>query len=210
MASSLPKVGGKSQDKNLKNQIGPREFGQLYSKWIWKLNLGKLGHRRNPKPALVQKEQWLANNFKGAGGGIGGAVRDNKGLLVSMFSVNVEREEILALEILAGHRGLKLASTLGLTSIWMEVDSKLAADVINGNTKIPWRCFHRMQEIHHLLSLFQQWRITHIWREGNSVADFLSKRKCPCKGTDIPPFLSPLALLQLLDTDRRGTDYCRM
>ncbi|XP_077231933.1 uncharacterized protein LOC143868422 [Tasmannia lanceolata] len=144
------------------------------------------------------------------GGGIGGVIRDNNGFLVSMFSANVEVEDILALEIHAVLEGLQLAAFLGIDKIWMEVDSKSAADVINGISKIPWRCFHRIQEIHQLLSLFLQWRISHIWREGNSVADFLSKRKCPCKGTDIPPFLSPPALLQLLDTDRSGIEFCRM
>ncbi|XP_077232558.1 uncharacterized protein LOC143869883 [Tasmannia lanceolata] len=127
-----------------------------------------------------------------------------------MFSVNVEREEILALEIRAVLAGLQMASSLGLVSIWMEVDSKSAADVINGKTKIPWRCFNRIQVIHQLLSQFHNWRITHIWREGNSVADFLSKRKCSCKGTDIPPFLSPPTLLHLLDTNRQGNEYCRL
>ncbi|XP_077232559.1 uncharacterized protein LOC143869884 [Tasmannia lanceolata] len=38
-----------------------------YSKWIWNIILGKLGHRRNPNPDLLQEELWLANNFKGAG-----------------------------------------------------------------------------------------------------------------------------------------------
>ncbi|XP_077214536.1 uncharacterized protein LOC143849418 [Tasmannia lanceolata] len=230
-----------------------------YSKWIWNIILGKLGHRRNPNPDLLLEELWLANNFKGAGqtsklayiafeaaiyiiwiernnrvfhkislpnsallseililvrskvlgmkieeednpsnraiasnfgctlspkfrppqfcswlkpvqgtfkinsdasldaegGGIGGAIRDNNGFLVSMFSVNVEREEILALEICAVLAGLQMASSLGLVSIWMEVDSKIAADVINGKSKIPWRCFNRIQVIHQLLSHFQ-------------------------------------------------------
>ncbi|XP_077228261.1 uncharacterized protein LOC143861210 [Tasmannia lanceolata] len=127
-----------------------------------------------------------------------------------MFSVNVEGEDILALEIRAILEGLQLAASLGIDKIWVEVDSKTTADVINGNSKIPWRCFHRIKVIHQLLSLFLQWKISHILREGNSVADFLSKWKCPCKGIDIPPFLSPPALLQLLDSDRSGTEFCRM
>ncbi|XP_077228465.1 uncharacterized protein LOC143861422 [Tasmannia lanceolata] len=75
------------------------------------------------------------------GGGMGGAIRNHNGFLVSMFSVNVESKEILVLEIKAVLVGLQLAASLGLTNIWIEVDSKIAADVINGTSKTPWKCF---------------------------------------------------------------------
>ncbi|XP_077228474.1 uncharacterized protein LOC143861432 [Tasmannia lanceolata] len=144
------------------------------------------------------------------GGGMGGAIRNHNGFLVSMFSVNVESEEILVLEIKAVLVGLRLAASLGLTNIWIEVDSKIAADVINGTSKTPWKCFACTQEIRQLLSSFLQWKISHIWREGNSVADFLSKRNCPCKGTALPPFLADPALLLLMDSDRIGSEYYRL
>ncbi|XP_077228479.1 uncharacterized protein LOC143861436 [Tasmannia lanceolata] len=144
------------------------------------------------------------------GGGMGGAIRDNNGFLLSMFSVNVEQEEILALEIRAVLEGLRLASSWGLTKIWIEVDSKTAADIIMGTSKTPWKCFTHIQVIPHLLSRLVQWKVSHIWREGNSVADYLSKRNCPCKGYGLPPFLAPPALLLLLDSDRRGSEYSRL
>ncbi|XP_077226476.1 uncharacterized protein LOC143859710 [Tasmannia lanceolata] len=120
------------------------------------------------------------------GGGMGGAIRDNNGFLLSMFSVNVEHEEILALEIRAVLEGLRLASSWGLTKIWIEVDSKTAADIIMATSKTPWKCFTHIQVIHHLLSRLVQWKVSHIWREGNSVADYLSKQNCPCKGYGLP------------------------
>ncbi|XP_077252329.1 uncharacterized protein LOC143891670 [Tasmannia lanceolata] len=148
-------------------------------------------------------------SLEDVGGGIGGTIRDSNGFLVSMFSINVEREDILTLEILGVLTSLQQALQMGCGIIWLEVDSKSTADIINGLLTIPWRSFRRIKEIQLLLSRFQRWSITHIWREGNCVADFLSKRKCPGKGVNISPFLSPPALLQLLDSDRAGTEYYR-
>ncbi|XP_077228469.1 uncharacterized protein LOC143861427 [Tasmannia lanceolata] len=148
-------------------------------------------------------------SLEDVGGGIGGAIRDSNGFLVSMFSINVDREDILALETLGVLTSLQQALQMGYGIIWLEVESKSTADIINGLSTIPWQSFRRIKEIQLLLSRFQRWSITHIWREGNCVADFLSKRKCPCKGVNISPFLSPPALLQLLDSDRAGTEYYR-
>ncbi|XP_077232371.1 uncharacterized protein LOC143869366 [Tasmannia lanceolata] len=114
-------------------------------------------------------------SLEDVGGGIGGAIRDSNGFLVSMFSINVEREDILALDFLGVLTSLQQALQMGCGIIWLEVDSKSTADIINGLSTIPWRSFHRIKEIQLHLSRFQRWSISHIWREGNCVADFLSK-----------------------------------
>ncbi|XP_077237284.1 uncharacterized protein LOC143878956 [Tasmannia lanceolata] len=144
------------------------------------------------------------------GGGLGGILRDNVGSVLGMFSVNVPTDTIGNLEILAIKRGIDLASNHPSHSLWIESDSMLAVECINGRTKHPWKLHEDMEAIRHQLALFHAWKITHLWREGNMAADFLSKRDCICKGDYIHPSLSPPILLDIINLDKGGRKYIRM
>ncbi|XP_077231963.1 uncharacterized protein LOC143865528 [Tasmannia lanceolata] len=107
------------------------------------------------------------------GGGIGGLIRDEYGMVIAMFSMNVEREEIFELELLAVHQGITLAREMGLKSIWIESDSKLAIDMIIGTSSRPWSKLNLIKDIKKSLACFDSWKLSHIWREDNAAADFL-------------------------------------
>ncbi|XP_077246096.1 uncharacterized protein LOC143885953 [Tasmannia lanceolata] len=144
------------------------------------------------------------------GGGIGGLIRNNSGKCISLFSQNVEKEEIFELELYAIEKGILLASTLNARNIWVESDSKFAVDILNDSSTIPWRQLMRIRRIITALSDFLHHKISHIWRDGNSAADYLSKRNCPLKGWNLPGSGSTLELTNLIDEDGKGTQYLRL
>ncbi|XP_077228512.1 uncharacterized protein LOC143861469 [Tasmannia lanceolata] len=149
-------------------------------------------------------------SLEAEGGGLGGLIRDSKGMIHSMFSENVDKEEIFELEILAIERGIHLAMSLDHFNIWIESDSKFAVDVVQGSIPPPWKKINVIIHIRDLLSHFKKWRITHIWREGNSVADILSKRSFPWKGCPVQVLFAPPLLLSAVDDDRNGTLFLRL
>ncbi|XP_077215967.1 uncharacterized protein LOC143850625 [Tasmannia lanceolata] len=145
-----------------------------------------------------------------AGGGIGGLIRDSKGILHSMFSENVEKEEIYELEMLDIEKGVHLALSMGIDSLWIESDSKFVVDIIRGNATVPWKKRGLLAQLKNLLNRFHESKITHTWREGNAAADILSKRIYPCIGTPILVLLATPALLSAIDDDRNGTLFLRL
>ncbi|XP_077234746.1 uncharacterized protein LOC143876958 [Tasmannia lanceolata] len=144
------------------------------------------------------------------GGGIGGLIRDNSGSCISLFLQNVNKEEIFELELFAIEKGIQLASTLSARNIWVESDSKFAVDILNGSLAIPWRQTMRIRRIKFALCAFIHHKITHIWREANSAADYLSKRNCPMKGWNVPGSRSTYELSNIIEEDGEGSQYLRL
>ncbi|KAL2486409.1 Uncharacterized protein Adt_31165 [Abeliophyllum distichum] len=76
--------------------------------------------------------------------------------------------------------GIILAQRLGLSDLWVESDSTLAIHCITKGGG-PWHIQATIRHIRHLLVLDRD-TITHIYREGNQVADLLAsegwERRC--------------------------------
>ncbi|KAL2470317.1 Heat shock 70 kDa protein 17-like [Abeliophyllum distichum] len=76
--------------------------------------------------------------------------------------------------------GIILAQRLGLSVLWVESDSTLAIHCITKGGG-PWHIQATIRHIRHLLTLDRD-TITHIYREGNQVADLLASegwdRRC--------------------------------
>ncbi|XP_077232554.1 uncharacterized protein LOC143869880 [Tasmannia lanceolata] len=117
---------------------------------------------------------------------------------------------IQELEIDAILVGSRLATDYGFRNIWVETDSLLVIQVISSQIKCPWRKKQALYNIHCLMSKIDHWKITHVWREANRGADFLSKIDCPIKGGNIPVHLLPQARLDIAEEDFSGTLYPRM
>ncbi|XP_077222166.1 uncharacterized protein LOC143856010 [Tasmannia lanceolata] len=143
------------------------------------------------------------------GGGIGGLIRDSNGMVIKAFSVNIPKEEIFELELEAIMNGVNLVTDMGASMLWIESDSSFAVDVIQGKTAPPGHKAARIGGLFHSLNNLDSWRISHCWREGNQIADFLSKHDCLCKGSDINPLMIPPNLLEILYSDRDGKVYTR-
>ncbi|KAL2525897.1 Uncharacterized protein Adt_10951 [Abeliophyllum distichum] len=79
---------------------------------------------------------------------------------------------ILEAELRAILDGITLAQRLGLSVLWVESDSTLAIHCITKGGG-PWNIQATLRHIRHLLALDRD-TITHIFREGNQVADLLA------------------------------------
>ncbi|XP_077237096.1 uncharacterized protein LOC143878737 [Tasmannia lanceolata] len=142
-------------------------------------------------------------------GGLGGLIRDDNGMMIQAFSVNVDKAVIHELEMEAIEMGVRMAHELGIKSLWIETDSSIDVSVIIGKMKPPWRKANQIRETWCILNQFDSWRISNIWREANWAADFLSKRDAPCKQPNIIPFTIPQKFLDILNADREGMIYDR-
>ncbi|XP_077251405.1 uncharacterized protein LOC143890570 [Tasmannia lanceolata] len=143
------------------------------------------------------------------GGGLGGLIREGSGKITAAFSSNYDPSPIQELELEAIHYGLKLAITLNLHCVWIESDSLLAVNVINGKSECLWKKLQTLYNIQSLLSTMETWEVSHVWREANRGADFLSKIDCPVKGENIPVHRLSKPLLDIAVEDSLGVLYPR-
>ncbi|XP_077252703.1 uncharacterized protein LOC143892126 [Tasmannia lanceolata] len=181
---------------------------------------GNFGFKHCPINTSVKYCKWTApkeDEFKlnmdasltDEGGGIGGIIRNASGQVIHIFSISVDKDEIFSLEIQAICEGIGVAEKLGISNLWIETDSTFAVDSINKKTDPPWKKLDQIFKARHKLG-GMNWKISHIWREANAAADFLSKRNCPFKGVDIPLEGIPEPLHQILCDDMRGKFYQRL
>ncbi|XP_077249457.1 uncharacterized protein LOC143888964 [Tasmannia lanceolata] len=143
------------------------------------------------------------------GGGIGGILRNKDGEIILVFSKFTDGDEIFALEIQAICEGVAVEKYLGITSLWIEADSSFAVNSFNKRSLPPWKKIPSIQRAWTNLA-GMKWRITHIWREDNMAADFLSKRECPFKGHSTSQMTVPDELLAIVKSDRERTKYLRL
>ncbi|KAL2497408.1 Uncharacterized protein Adt_22958 [Abeliophyllum distichum] len=102
----------------------------------------------------------------------GGIIRDSSGQCIRAFFSFYGDCTILEAELRAILDGIILAQRLGLSVLWVESDSTLAIHcIIKGGG--PWHIQATLRHIRHLLALDRN-TITHIFREGNQVADLLA------------------------------------
>lgn len=78
------------------------------------------------------------------------------------------------MEAKAIHEGLTHAKRLGFPRVWVESDSLSLISIIKDANDFPWSILYIVRDIKRLLSIFQDLRFTHIYREGNSTADTIA------------------------------------
>ncbi|XP_057790909.1 uncharacterized protein LOC131008023 [Salvia miltiorrhiza] len=90
--------------------------------------------------------------------------------------------------------------------VWIETDCTYMVDLLRSRSHtVPWRFFSRWRKV---LSSIADLHIiiTHIYREGNRVADFMASSVTE---EGIWPFAIP-EILHLVRDDRRGLPYIRI
>lgn len=102
-------------------------------------------------------------------------VRNSLGYFVAAFSMMLGRGVALDAEILAAMHNVIFAHKKGWTNVWVETDSTIALKILKGSGRlIPWKikyCWNEYEEVRNQISL----QVSHIHREGNSIADLISK-----------------------------------
>lgn len=69
--------------------------------------------------------------------------------------------------------GLEIARGNSLNQLWIELDSQLLVDMLQGRCSVPWNLACILRKIISLL--LARYYISHIFREGNRGADLLAK-----------------------------------
>ncbi|XP_073315708.1 uncharacterized protein [Primulina huaijiensis] len=102
----------------------------------------------------------------------GGVVRDDSGRVLLSFSVFIGAGSSIRAELWAVWRGLLICSDLSLFPLWIEVDSQLSIQILRSR-----RCCWDLDSIVSQILVLLRGRMvhfSHIFREGNSVADALA------------------------------------
>ncbi|KAK1312834.1 putative ribonuclease H protein [Acorus calamus] len=163
----------------------------------WKLDpqltrlVNSLGIPSSPSPPtppievkwIKPKPPWIKCNTDGASkgnpgpSGAGGLFRDHNGRFLLGFACNTKRNTNMFAEFYALHRGLMiwLDTHPHFTGpLWIESDSLVVVNTILEKTTATPRIKHLVDIIHPYLRTLSLWHISHVFREGNRVADKLA------------------------------------
>ncbi|XP_075473927.1 uncharacterized protein LOC142504980 [Primulina tabacum] len=143
-----------------------------------------VGFQRSNRIAIIR---WLCSppgcfklNVDGSSRGnpwessVGGVVRDSAGQVVLSFSEFIGVGTNVRAELWAVWRGLLIYSDLGLFPLWVETDSQISLQILRSR-RCHWDLHHTVTRILVLLRE-RAAHLSHIFREGNSVADALAAR----------------------------------
>ena len=124
------------------------------------------------------EQSWIKLNVDGAfsqstqcAGG-GGLVRDHKGEILAAFSAGLEGSSGLEAEVSAVLLGILMAKQHG-SQIWIEVDAEVVARWLATDQLGAASVCSEFAKIRRELDEVN-WKVTHIFREGNKAADFLA------------------------------------
>ncbi|XP_057835840.2 uncharacterized protein LOC131046184 [Cryptomeria japonica] len=129
---------------------------------------------------------WLKLNFDGVARsgstGGGGIIRDNLGNLVLAYVGNFDSISSNMVEALALFWGLKLALGINAKILIIEVDSKLIIEATKGISGISWMINNVIKDIRSMIVWLEEFKIQHIYREGNVMVDSLAVTGLEIKG----------------------------
>ncbi|KAL6144814.1 hypothetical protein ACLB2K_055504 [Fragaria x ananassa] len=106
--------------------------------------------------------------------GFGGIFRDHLGQVLGCFSGNLGIANALEAELQAVIHAIQMASQRGWHSLWIESDSTLVIHFLSSfQVDVPWRFTTEWFNCRTILTTMTV-KVSHIYREGNSVADCLA------------------------------------
>ncbi|XP_035541522.1 uncharacterized protein LOC118344586 [Juglans regia] len=159
---------------------------------------------------------WMKLNSDGSSlgnpgpAGAGGVIRDSFGNLQAAYSVFLGQGSNNFAELRSLLEGVRRCYQLGFRRVDIEVDSQLIVSWVTKGTCNIWYLEDFWEELQGLLGCLE-YRLTHVFREGNAVADYLAKRgaeglNCDWSFNDA----LPSQLRGLLRLDKIGIPYLRI
>ncbi|PKU64272.1 Putative ribonuclease H protein [Dendrobium catenatum] len=141
--------------------------------------------------------------------GCGGILRNYKGNMIMAFSSPIENCSVLVAELLAILKALNICLYSGFFKIWLEVDALLVINCLSAEHSGNFDTFYILKDIKKMLSHLD-YKISHIWREGNAAADFLAKNGAVLlQDTYYDPNNIPFPLRGIINLDKSGLPYIR-
>ena len=138
---------------------------------------------------------WIKINSDGAWkheegiGGFGAVFRDYKGHFVGAFASNIDIPSSVAAEVMAVITAIELAWVRDWKHVWLEIDSSTVLDYIRTPSLVPWQLRVRWLNCLYRISTMT-FKSSHIFREGNRVADALANHGTSLSEQiwwDVPP-----------------------
>ncbi|WRX28180.1 Reverse transcriptase domain - like 10, partial [Theobroma cacao] len=170
-------------------ELRMKEKGSLLSQWQWKGDTAiavMWGFHFPPKysapPKIIHWIKPAIGEYKlnvdgssrnGQNAASGGVLRDHTGKLVFGFSENIGPSNSLQAELHALLRGLLLCQERHIDNLWIEMDALVVIQMILRSQKGSHDIRYLLESIRKCLRGIS-YRISHIFREGNQAADFLS------------------------------------
>lgn len=99
-------------------------------------------------------------------------LRDIKGSLILAFGHYYGCHTSVWAEAKAIMDGLQFVKRKSISKLWLELDSQLHVNILQGNCVVPWNISYIIKEIQDLMP--QQIFISHIYKEGNQGVDFMA------------------------------------
>jgi ribonuclease HI/exonuclease III len=190
----------KSISESVNSSIASVSFNHYLSAWDstiiqnWKAIRIPMGTHPNPKlSGKVDRSnvRWtpplsgfVKINFDGASrgnpgkSGIGVCIRDECGRVLAIKSQALPPGTNNMAEAHALLAGLILARRNGFHSVHIEGDSMIIIKACLSKNSFNWKITYILKQIWGLLDSFREYQISHIYREGNSVADYLANMGC--------------------------------
>ncbi|KAL2242478.1 UNVERIFIED_CONTAM: putative ribonuclease H protein [Sesamum indicum] len=133
---------------------------------------------------------WIKINTDGASkgnpgpAGAGGIARDERGAAIFAFYEFIGEATNMYAEVYGLFKALQICQTENFNRIWIEVDAVNIIRLIKEPSKGHWTLQHMLSRINLFLKRVE-FRITHIYREGNMAADHLANLACTTKSAEV-------------------------
>ena len=135
---------------------------------------------KEPIPVAWKKPRigWTKLNFDGSckclsgKASIGGVVRNHNAEFLLGYAESIGQANSTIAELTALRKGLELVLENGWNDIWLEGDAKTLVEIIVKRRKV--RCTEVQRHINHINTIlpeFNNFFVSHIYREGNRAAD---------------------------------------
>ncbi|RDY06292.1 putative ribonuclease H protein, partial [Mucuna pruriens] len=138
----------------------------------------------------------------------GGLLRNYRGEPICAFVSKAPQGDVFLVELWAIWRGLVLSLGLGIKAIWVESDSMSVVKTVN-REQLCLKADSYLKQIWKLLKKFDEYRITHSWRETNRAADHLAKMVLWGNDVVLWPVDFPPTLCSIIKDDAKGKKYLR-
>ncbi|XP_019451753.1 PREDICTED: uncharacterized protein LOC109353847 [Lupinus angustifolius] len=160
----------------------------------------KLSKAPNYIEVLWKSPQWnwtkantdgAAHGNPGPAGG-GGIFRDHNADFIYAFANFLNVHNAIHAELHSAMKAVDIAFKKGWHNLWLESDSMLVLDIFSGNSKAPWKLSNDWQICKSKIAQMN-FKISHIYREGNVCADKLASYDISSHTNSIwfstPPFI---------------------
>ena len=126
-----------------------------------------------PTPGLIKLN--FDGSLQGTSAAGGFIIRDWKGEILALGADHYGHTSVILAESRALRDGLETALNAGFCRLIVEGDNSLVIAAFNKEREVPWRIKTVIQDIQVLAQRAQFIQVTHIYREANMAADWLSK-----------------------------------